>query len=199
MEANRISLWFRNKVTPTLNGILAICYVLNVSPLQLMTTDLEVLRNMVQPSSHMYRTPCLQRPIHRRIETDRALALMHGVLGGGEPPLPVFELERRLGLKARTLRRRFLQECQLITAHYRAYLSERSKQKMAQRCEELRKIMLSLHAQGIYPSTHLIAQLHSNPHIMRKADGKATWEAVLRELGLEKGHKKKAKRYQTGR
>jgi transcriptional regulator with XRE-family HTH domain len=190
MSDANLSAWLRGKVTPTLNRLLELCYVLDVSPLRLMTADPEVLRETIQ-TSEMRRPPRPKRPERHWIDGERALALMHAVLDGSEAPLPVFEIERRLGLGARTLKNRFPHECALITAQYRTHLSEQARQRTEKKCEEVRKVMLSLHAQEIYPSSYLLSSLLSELHIMRKPEGQATWHAVLRELGLEPGHRKK--------
>ena len=198
MSDDNLSAWLRGRVMPTLNRLLEFCYVLDVSPLQLMTTDPGVLSQTIQ-TSEVHRSPRPKRPEYHRIDGERALALMHTVLEGSEAPLPVFEIERRLGLGARTLKNRFPHECALITAQYRTHLSEQARQRTEKKCEEVRKVMLALHAQGIYPSTYLMSSLLSDLHIMRKPEGQATWYAVLRELGLEPGHRKKEGADRIGR
>ena len=198
MSDANLSAWLRGKVTPTLNRLLELCYVLDVSPLQLMTADPELLSKTIQ-TSEVHRPPRPKRPERHWIDGERALVLLHAVLDGSEAPLPVFEIERRLGLGARTLKYRFPHECELITAQYRTHLSEQARLRTEKKCEVVRKVMLSLHAQGIYPSSYLLSSLLSDLHIMRKPEGQATWYAVLRELGLEPGHRKKGDADQTGR
>ena len=188
-DANLLA-WLKGKVTPTLNRLLELCYVLDVSPLQLMTTDPEVLSKTIQ-TSEVHRPPRPRRPEYHRIDAERAFVLIQAVLEGSEAPLPVFEIERRLGLGPATLKYRFPHECTLITAQYRAHLSEQARLRTEKKCEVVREVMLSLHAQGIYPSAYLLSSLLSNLHILRKPEGQATWYAVLRELGLEPRRRKK--------
>lgn len=185
-----LNVWLKNKVAPTFSRLLELCYVLGVSPLQLMVAEPVTLKDTLQ-SRKIFRPPRPRRPAHRRIDRDRALALISDVLDGREAPLSVFELERRLGLKRGTLCRRFPQECPVITAHYRAHLSEQARQKTEQRCDEVRKVMLSLHAQGIYPSTYQVAPRLSDPNIMRKPASRETWETIIRELGFESRRREK--------
>lgn len=179
MADTNLLAWLKGKVTPTLNRLLELCYVLDVSPLQLMTTDPEVLSKTIQ-TSDVHRSPRPKRPERHRIDGERASVLIQAVLDGSEAPLPVFEIERRLGLGARTLKNRFSYECALITAQYRTHLSEQARQRTEKKCEVVREAMHSFHAQGMYPSAYLVSSLLSDLHIMRKPEGQATWYAVLR-------------------
>ena len=51
----------------------------------------------------------------------------------------VRQLERRLGLGARTLIYHFPQECALITTQYQAYRAEKARKRMEQGCSEVRQ------------------------------------------------------------
>jgi hypothetical protein len=51
--------------------------------------------------------------------------------------------------------------------------------------------MLALHAQGIYPSQNKVAELLSDSNLLFQPEAKATWRALCRELGWDRGSKAK--------
>lgn len=97
----------------------------------------------------------------------------------------VRQLERRLGLGARTLIYHFPQECALITTRYQAYRAEQARQRMEQGCGEVRQATLTLYTEGINPSAQYVASKLSDPGMMRTPEGLTTWNSARRDLGLE--------------
>ncbi len=100
-------------------------------------------------------------------------------------PLPVRHVARQLGVGEKFLVGRFPQECAQITAQYRVYRAERAKRRVTQECEEVRRAVLTLDNQGVVLSRSQVTALLSNPNILRRPEGKATWQALCRERGLE--------------
>ena len=115
----------------------------------------------------------------------QALAFIDAVLDGREAPMGVRQLERRLGLGARTLIYHFPQKCALITAQHQNYRAEQAKQRIERGCNEVRRATLSLYGEGANPSAQRVASRLSDPGMMRTRQGLTAWHAAKRELGLE--------------
>lgn len=179
-----LSSWQNGKQTPSFERMLEFCYVLDISLLQLITDDKSTLKAALQ-TREIYRQP---RPKHlspHPVNRERALALIQAVLGGRETPIGVRQLERHLGLGARTLIYHFPQECILITAQYQAYRSEQARKRREQVCNEIHLETLKLHVEGTNPSANQVASRLSDRGAMRTCEGLSSWHAARRKLGLE--------------
>ena len=106
------------------------------------------------------------------------------ILDGREEALGVYQVAERLGYAACQLRYHFPQECAEITQRAKAYRKQRKEQRLAQVREEVRRAMLSLHAQGIYPSQRQLRPLLPSS-FLRQAEAKEAWCLTLQELGFK--------------
>ena len=182
VKANVLNQWFRRRWTPLLETILRLCYICEVTPLQVMRGEVAALMAALQrdvPS----RSP-LRRAARPHVDRERCLELIQAILDGRENPLGLRQLAERLGCGHRTLLYFFPQECALITQQAREYRKQRSEQRIAQVQEHVRQHVFSLHAQGIYPSQRKLKSLLPGG-FMRQAEAKEAWRAALRELGFE--------------
>ncbi len=180
-----LSSWTNRKQTPSFERMLEFCYVLDISPLQLMTAGQDDLNEALQ-TRERHRQP---RPKHyapHPVNREQALALIQAVLDGREAPIGVRQVERRLGLGPRTLVYHFPRECALITDQYQAYRAEQARQRIERGSNEVHQVTLMLYAEGTNPSARQVASRLSDPGIMRTVKGLTTWHAARRELGLEK-------------
>jgi len=179
-----LSSWQNHKHMPSFERILELCYILGISPLLLMTNNLEALNEALQ-EKEIKRQP---RPKHlpsHPVNREHALELIRAVLNGREIPMGVRQIERRLGLGAKTLIYHFPQECALLTTQYQAYSAEQARKRIEQVCSEVRQATLKLYEEGINPSARKVASNLSNPGVMRIPEGLTTWHTTRRELGLE--------------
>jgi transcriptional regulator with XRE-family HTH domain len=179
-----LSSWQSRKQVPSFERTLEFCYVLDLSPLLLMSGNREALKEALQ-SGGAHRRPRTRRQTLRPLDREQALALIRAVLDGQEIPMGVRQLERRLGLGARTLIYHFPQECALITAQYQAYRAEQARQRREQGCSEVRQVTLALYAEGINPSAKHVASKLSDAGMMRTSEGLNSWHSARRELGIE--------------
>ena len=188
MNASKMlfSSWLNGQRTPSFSYVLEVCYVLDLSPLQLMTVEPEKLKKGLQ-SARVYRQPPHTK--HRMPASKGNITIMQQfiqrVLDGEIEPLPVRHVARQLGVGEKFLVGRFPQECARMTAQYRAHRTERAQQKVALECAEVRQAVLALENQRTTISRPQVAALLSNPNILRRPEGKATWYALCRERGLE--------------
>ena len=183
-----LSKWRNNKQIPSFERMLELCYALDIFPLQMLSDDSAALSAALKETGQIGKR--LQPPHAKSlschpVDRERALALIQAVLDGRETPLSVRQLEHRLGVGSRTLVYHFPQECALITARYQVYRAEQARQRMIQKCDEVRQTTIMLYAQRTNPSARQVSSLLSDPDMMRTPEGLTTWHAARRELGLE--------------
>ncbi len=184
LSDSAFSLWLHGKRLPSFKRFLELCYVLDISPLRLMTAKPADLKKTMR-TPRTYRQPRPREGVPARVDRERTWEVLQAVLNDREASLSVSQVAHRLGLGGTTLRGLFPQECALITARHQAARAERAKQKSAQTYEEVRQVTVALHAQGIFPGSNQVKAMLSNPNMLRKAEGLTAWHATRRELGIE--------------
>ncbi|SRR5713226_784991 len=188
MKASKMvaSSWLNKQRTPSFSYVLEICYVLNVSPLQLMTVEPESLKKRLLAEKIYRQPPCTKQCLPAsKGDIPFIQQFLQKVLNGEIGPLPVRHVARQLSVGEKFLVGRFPQECAQITAQYQVYRAEQAKRRVTQECEEVRQAVLTLDNQGVALSRSQVAALLSNPNILRRPEGKATWQALCRERGLD--------------
>lgn len=180
------SNWRQQKRTPSFTYLLKVSYALNLSPLQLMTVEPERIKKTLQTKMEYQLPPRVGLPTpSSKGNMDSIRAFMQTVLEGKVGPLPLRHVAHQLGVGEKFLVGRFPQECARITAQYQAHRAEHAKQKAALEGIEVRKAVLTLDNQGTTISRSQVAALLSNPNILRRPEGKTTWQALCCERGLE--------------
>jgi TniQ len=174
--------WFNLSKTPSLETILKICYVCEVTPLQVMEGEITPLVEVFQrrkPSQ-----PPIRRHTRPTVDLDRCRELIDAVLDGREKPMSQNQLCKVLGCGHHKLQHFFPEERTLIIQKAREYRRQQDRQRIAKTHEQVRQAVFSLHAQGIYPSLHKV-QSFLPTGTMRQAETRKIWHVTLRDLGLE--------------
>lgn len=99
-------------------------------------------------------------------------------------PVSVEQVARRLNCSALPLRQHFPELCKAISGRYRAYRKEKSLELEESICDEVRKIVYDLHAQGDYPGQNKVIALVSRPGHFWRLKVRETWLNAVRSLGL---------------
>lgn len=185
LARGQLATWLRRSHTPTLQSLLEFCYVCNVTPLQVLTGDLSPLKRVIQEGKP-YRSPRARRPL-RTLDREHCLERIQAILDGKEEPLGYVQLAQQLGYGGNILLYHFPQECARLSQQIKEHRRQRKEQRLAQVQEEVRQATLTLHMQGIYPSQNKVADLLSDPNLLFQPEAKATWRALCRELGWERG------------
>jgi hypothetical protein len=176
--------WQQGTRRPSLGYLLRACYVLELSPLQLMSRGgWEVL--VIRTAASSRQVPLPQRLGPPPADLARIEAFLHAVLAGHERPHAVRHVAGHLGVGEKFLVKRYPRECAQITAQYQAYRTARAQQKVARECEEVRQATLAVHAAGAFPSSTRVAARLSDPHILRRPAAKEVWRALRRDLGYD--------------
>jgi hypothetical protein len=110
-------------------------------------------------------------------------AFLHTVLTGKSDPLPLCQVAQQLSVGDKFFVGRFPQECAQITAQYLEYRAERAKQRVMRECAEVQLMARILDELGVVLSRSQVAARLSTPNILRRPEGKATWQVLCRELG----------------
>jgi transcriptional regulator with XRE-family HTH domain len=184
LARGQLATWLRRSCTPTLQSLLELCYVCNVTPLQVLLGDLAPLRQIIAERKP-YRSPRARRPVHP-VDRGRCQELIQAVLDGREALLGPAQIAERLGYRPSVLRYHFPHECVLLSQHIKAHRRQRKGQRLARIQEEVRQATLALHAQGVYPSQNKVADLLSDPNLLFQPEAKATWRDLCRELGWDR-------------
>lgn len=174
--------WFNLKKTPSFETILKLCYVCEVTPFQIVRGETSTLIKVFQRGATS--RPSVPRRAQPKIDQERCLALIHAVLDGREEPLGLRQLSERLGCSHGILLYYFREECALVTQKAHEYRKQQGEQRLLEIREKVRQQVLSLHAQGMYPSHHKVRSLLP-PGLLRQSVAGEAWHATLRELGLE--------------
>jgi len=167
---------------PSLETILECCYACDITPLRVMTNQLAPLRDLIRTGAAQRSRP--RRPAPPRINHQKCLELIQAILDGREEPLSIRQLAKRLECGERTLTDHFPQECMLIARRAQEYRKQRQEQRLQQVHDQVRQSVITLHAQGIFPS-HRRLRIMFPPGVMRMPEANAAWHAALCELGLE--------------
>ena len=179
-----VYMWLHGECSLSFEGVLRLCYGLNLSLVQLITNDQAALKETLQRSEFKHSS----RPTHASplpVNRELVLEALQRALAQEGVPLSVAQIARDVGAGGETLRRLFPQECAVLSARYRTYVQRRRQGILTQRYDEIRQVVLTLHGQGIDPSGRKVRAMLSAPHIMRSPEGRAVYHAVRRELGIE--------------
>jgi hypothetical protein len=176
--------WSHGVQVPSLKRLLEFGYVLDVTPLQLLVSTKERLREWIamrETSRKAHPRPSAYSPI----DWERIGRFLQSILADQDCTSGACSVARQLGISARSLRLKFPEECAILTAQYQQARSRQTELRLAHLCLEVQQATMTLHEQGIKPTQQRVQALLSDPHILRLPACRATWHTVRRELGLE--------------
>jgi DNA-binding phage protein len=169
--------------SPTLEAILKLCYVCQVTPFQVMNGQLDQLQQTLQAGTGR-QSPLLHRQ-NQRFDQQRCQMALQAALDSTNEPRSLRQIAQQLGYEdAHQLVYHFPEECKLVIQRAKAYRQQRKGQRLAQIREQVRQTVLSVHSQGFYPS-HRRLRLLLPGALMRLSEAKDAWRAALQELGYE--------------
>lgn len=176
--------WMEGSDQPSLESMLYLCYVCGVTPQEVMENHLEPLKQALryETAYHASRSPrSLRKPVDQKL----CWELIQQVLDGREEFLGVLQIAERLECSAATLLKHFPDECAIIIQRMQVHRTQRKAQRIARECEEVRQVVMMLHAQGIYPSHRRVRALLSQPSSIRQPEMQAAWHKARYELGID--------------
>lgn len=121
----------------------------------------------------------------RRIVVDSLRKQFEAVLGAGEDPPPSMrKVAARLGYSVQVVRKLLPDLCHAISEKYRIYRKNKHEETVRKLSEQVRIIVMDLHAQGKYPGKNSVEQLLEKPHAMLRKEVHKAWKDALQELGI---------------
>ncbi len=168
---------------PTLEAILKLCYVCEITPVQVMNGQLDHLQQVIEQGTD--RSPPLPHRQNGRVDRERCQEALQAVLDGRAELLGIAHLAKQLGYDPCQLAYHFPEECAVITRRFKEHRLRHKEQHLVHIREEVRHAVLSLHAQGLYPSQRRVRPLLPG-RLLRDPEAKEAWRATLRELGFER-------------
>lgn len=168
--------------TPTLETILKLCYVCNVTPLQVMQNQVSHLKQVIQSEVATHAPP--PSPHHRHVNLEQCQAFLQAVLDGHEKPQGLNQIGKHLGYTVRQLSYHFPKECALITPLAQTHRQQRKEERLDRVREQVQQAVISVHTQGIYPSQRKLRSLLPGG-LMLMPEAKDAWHVALRELGYD--------------
>jgi len=168
--------------SPTLEAILKLCYVCQVTPFQVMNGQLDQLQKTLQARTER-RSPLPNRQ-NQRFDRERCQKALQAALDNSETP-SLRQVAQQLGYEdAHQLVYHFPEECRLVVQRAREYREQRKERTLIQIRENVQQAVLSLHMQGIYPSLHKVQScLRSGS--MQMSEAREAWHTALRDSGFE--------------
>src|SRR5262249_19091593 len=155
--------WLVGESVPQLGTLLRICFRMGVSPLALLMGAIEPLAPPREEDLPSPRKKTRSRP-YKRFDVERMRSILEATLQRrDEPPVSMADLARSQGYDQTILRKYFPDLCKAISKRYLDYLREKRLKRIQRVCDELRQVMLSLHAQGYYPGQRQLEKLLSKP------------------------------------
>lgn len=176
--------WLGGESVPQLGTLLRICFRMGISPLAFLTGVIEPLAPPREETLSLPMKNRQSRP-YKRFDVERMRSILEATLQRrNEPPPSMEALARSLGYDQTIFRRYFPDLCKAVSKRYLDYLREKRLERIQRVCDELRQVMLSLHAQGYYPGQRQLEKLLSKPTCLMEPEVNRAWRQIIEELGV---------------
>ncbi|WP_088892412.1 TniQ family protein [Leptolyngbya ohadii] len=184
---NTVWLWCKGKNLPQLDTLVALCFRLKISVLDLLMNEkIETLESVIRLSPgkpiSTRRSPDTRLADLDRVESHLAAVLLDHKL----PPPSLEAASKALGFHRETLYRNFKELCRAISARYDQYEQIRYLRSIEECCEEVRQVVHRLHREGTYPSEARVSQHLTKPGYLRNKRVRSVLQETRQGLGLTK-------------
>ena len=178
--------WTRGGHIPTLRSLLNVCFRCGVSPLSFIIGDKNQIEFSQINAGFKVPTPCKPKHQFRKIDLAYVQNALESILQHPETPPPSMrKVAERLGYALITLQRRFPDHCRTISASYLHFQAQKRQVSIQRHCEEVRQVVLILHAQERYPSLRQVIKVLRNPCILKDPHVHGAWRETVKELGCK--------------
>lgn len=183
-EDSTIANWRYGKTLPTLEHLLEVSYLLEITPLTFLTGE---TMSIYRPSNKLRSLPDRSRRKPGKVFDVAAVRReLEVILASDEcPPPSVAEVARRLGYDSPRLFTRCPEISRQISARYLAHRKRQSERRMAILIAEVEQATRLLHQEGRNPTAARVAELLTRPSEMRLSAASDALRRTLRELGLK--------------
>jgi|SRR5919199_3580507 transcriptional regulator with XRE-family HTH domain len=185
MPKNTVWMWHTGKALPQLDALLKICYMFQISVLDLLTqqniTPKPYKVNTQKPPTQHRPTRASSKSFNSNNVQEILLAML---VSNEEPPPTMKEVAQRLKNDKRTISKHFPELCRAISAKHLSYIKAARLKRIEQYCQEVRQAALQLHKQGEYPTEARVSQLLIKPGCLRYKEVRAALHEAQRQFDL---------------
>jgi transcriptional regulator with XRE-family HTH domain len=181
--------WKQGLQIPQLESLLQCCFLLDVSPLDILTVGISISGNAsrsASPAQIEIKEKVKKRYRVFNVEEIRK-ELEAELLMLKDPPAPMRAVAKRLNYDHSFLLRHFPKLCRAISDRYHAYTRKNREERKQMILDEIRQTTFGVHGQELYPSQERVRLLLAKPGSIREPGALATWHETFRELGFENG------------
>jgi hypothetical protein len=192
MSSQIVHYWYHGGRIPEIDILLRLCFLLELSPVDLLCSDANTLCPHVRDMSSL-RLPALKRRVKTEIDRESIHQFLEEIVSRNEDPPPsIPEVAHRFGFnlhKIYLLYECHRDACSIITARHWAYLRRRKESRMQGYREEIRQVALQLQTQGVSLTQKHIAPHMTQPGILRDPKVRELLREVCLELETSDGEK----------
>ncbi len=183
MPRNTVWLWCRGKNSPSLETLLYICYRLNTSLHDFLKgQEIEgskIAISTINPLNSQKRKK--PQVIDRKKLKDNLEDILHKE---EIPPPSMAQVAKNLKISRRAISGHFPELCQKISAAYVEYRKVNQQEQIRKSSQEVERIVLKLHNEGMYPSERRVSKLMSKPGFLRYEPVKQSFTRARKSLGI---------------
>jgi hypothetical protein len=149
---------------------------------ELLTHDVESLTFRKSNQPEFDYDSALHRQKHRKFDKVHMRKVLVTILARNEKPPPsMAQVASRLGYDQGFLAKKLPRECQRISERFSKYQAERMASGERNLRNKIRRTVIPLRKQGIYPSSHQVKKLVGLN--FRYGDAHAAYVEIMSELG----------------
>ena len=180
-----VQKWLAGTRQPQLGRLLALCQMLQVTPLQLLVPSerTEPLTG-IMPFVPARRRRTRKR--RRKINLEKLrMALEETVQNAGEKPQSASEVRRRLRCSKSLVRKYFPELCRAISAAHLNWRTAQGAQRRKMLCEEVKEIAVGMHKAGLEPTCKAVALRLTKPGAIRDPVARLALAGVRHEIEVQ--------------
>lgn len=184
VNSRNVLSWARGSKVPKLRSLLHTCYRLNISVVEFLT-GIDVV-NGHESKGERARAWNIKEGDGKRVDRDKVRRKLKLILSKDEYPPPTMkEVSEQFDVSYRRLYYLFPELCQAISARHSAYRQECKSRNVNTACEEIVRLVLLLHAEGIEPNQGQIARLMNKGAYIREEKVWTTYLSIRHDLGYD--------------
>jgi transcriptional regulator with XRE-family HTH domain len=179
--------WRHGTQGPQLDSLLRLCSILEISPLQVFSSDCRSIRaskgNGVGTAVNLGERT---RKFYRVLDVEKIKGKLIAELQlEKESPTPMREVAKCLGYDQSFLYKHFPEICRAISSRYQVYRKRKREERKQKILDEVRQATFRVYGQNQYPSQERVRLLLTKPGSIKEPGALAVWHEALQDLGLE--------------
>ncbi|MBE4906942.1 TniQ family protein [Bacillus luteolus] len=175
--------WQRGETKPSLLSLSRLCYMTNTSLLDYFTEQYLLKPPLKRLPKYLESPKNVNKSKYKDEELKKILKIIIAE-NVSEPP-SLSQVARSLGYKKpETIKLRFPQECDIIIDRYQSHRAKATKEKRINIKNDIRRTILELIDQNIYPSYTSVGESLKNPSLFRNNIYKEMVKEIFNELNI---------------